>query len=159
MNTQVSPKQVAQYYLNRTYFDGELISPLKMQKMVYYAYVWNLVKNKNKLFDEKIEAWPAGPVIPSLYHDLKKYEASPIGKEFCDIDVAKFRKNTDHNVLNILDEVYEKYISLSAFELVELTHSELPWKNARKGLSETDQGSKHIISEADIFKAYSPIHG
>ena len=49
----IIPSDVAKYFLYRAIQDGELVSPLKMQKLLYYAYSWTLVKNKKKLFDLK----------------------------------------------------------------------------------------------------------
>ncbi|MDA8026522.1 MAG: DUF4065 domain-containing protein, partial [Actinomycetota bacterium] len=43
------------------------IDAYKLQKLTYYSQAWNLVINNEKLFDNKIEAWAAGPVCPDLY--------------------------------------------------------------------------------------------
>jgi hypothetical protein len=39
----------------------------KLQKLVYYSQVWSLVWNERPLFNERIEAWANGPVVPDLY--------------------------------------------------------------------------------------------
>jgi uncharacterized phage-associated protein len=141
---------VAHYFLQRTIDDGELISPLKMQKLVYYAYVWVLVKLRIKLFDESMQAWPNGPVVPSLYHLLKGCGSSPIDVEL----LNEYKDEFSVDVLGVIDDVYNKYQTFTAFELVGLTHSETPWKNAREGLSATDMSSNEI-SDEDIVKFYS----
>ncbi|KKQ36482.1 MAG: hypothetical protein US54_C0066G0006 [Candidatus Roizmanbacteria bacterium GW2011_GWA2_37_7] len=137
--------------------DGDLVSPLKMQKLVYYGYVWTLVKNKKRLFNEKIEAWPSGPVIPSLYRELKGYGSAPIDESFLSVKneqeletlFSKFPKEFK----TTLDEVYENYMTKTAFELVTLTHSEKPWLEARDGLPAT-QTSNNAISDDAIIKQY-----
>lgn len=157
-SNQIMPSDVARYMLFRAHEDGELVSPLKMQKIVYYAYVWTLVKNKKKLFEEPIEAWPNGPVIPSLYQNLKKYGSSPIGDEFIGINsqddldllVSKFPRE----VKTTLDEVYEEYSPKSAFELVVSTHGEKPWIEAREGLESTEK-SNNPISDNTILEQYA----
>lgn len=60
----ITPKDVARYFLYRAYDDGEWVTPLKMQKLVYFAYVWTLLMTGKKLFNEEIQAWPNGPVVP-----------------------------------------------------------------------------------------------
>ena len=35
----ISPSNVAKYFLYKSMQDGDLVSPLKMQKLVYYGYV------------------------------------------------------------------------------------------------------------------------
>lgn len=146
---------VAKHYLVRTNFDGDLISPLKMQKLVYYAYAWSLVKGDTKLFDEKLEAWPNGPVFPNLYHELKGFGASPISTDIINDEGAVEKKISDlpEKIRQIIDYVYDKYSALTAFELVTLTHNESPWRNARKGLEPTDTVSNQIKDE-DILKEY-----
>lgn len=149
--TEITPSDVAKYFLYRSMQDGELVSPLKMQKLVYYAYSWNLVKNGEKLFQEPIEAWPNGPVVPSLYRQLKKYGSAPIGEDFLgtstqeevDALMGKFKGN----VGTTIDMVYQEYMTKTAFELVMSTHSEKPWIEARKGLSATERSNSPITDE------------
>jgi len=147
----VTPTDVAKYFLARSNQDGDLISPLKMQKLVYYAYVWTLVRKNKKLFGENIEAWPSGPVVPSLYKDLKKYGSSPIDVRYLGITNESeldsiFSKFPD-DVKPVLDKVYEDYITKSAFELVAMTHSEKPWREAREGLNPTDSSNNPILDK------------
>lgn len=150
----LTPNDIAKYFLLKTEQDGELISPLKMQKLVYYAYAWHLVKTKEKLFSDQIEAWANGPVVPSLYVELKKFgsSTSPIDLEnFVDINtevgaanfVSKIPPATKAN----LDEVYERYQTMTAFELVVLTHDEKPWAEARKGLEPGEKSSNPILDQ------------
>lgn len=153
----LSASDVAKYFLYRAVHDGELISPLKMQKLVYYGYVWTLVKNQKKLFIERIEAWPNGPVVPSLYKELKKYGASPIEESYLGIfnkeGATKLENKFSLEIKSVLDEVYEKYVTKTAFELVVLTHSEKPWIKAREGLSSTEP-SNEPISDDLIIQEY-----
>ena len=57
--------------------ERDLISNLKLQKLLYYCYGFSLVLLKKKLFnDDKIKAWPLGPVCPKVYNKYKKYESN-----------------------------------------------------------------------------------
>lgn len=152
----ISASDVAKYYLNRSTFDGEVVTPLKMQKLIYYAYVWTLLQNGQKLFDEKIEAWPLGPVVPSLYQELSKYGSAPISSDFIgsEEEIKKIESKFPDEVKKTLDKVYEKYMTKTAFELVQLVHEEKPWVNARNGLTAGEPSDKPIKDE-DIIKAYS----
>ena len=47
---------------------GELMSNLKLQKMLYYEQGFHLAKFNTPLFDEEIEAWMYGPVVPAVYN-------------------------------------------------------------------------------------------
>jgi uncharacterized phage-associated protein len=158
-NNAITPQDIAAYFLMRSAFDGDLITPLKMQKLVYYAYAWTLAIEHTRLFQDKFQAWPNGPVIPDLYQQLKRYGASPIAIDFAGVGNESVQKQLMDKipvaVRDVLDEVYETYMPLTAFELVSLTHNELPWKNARKDVAPTERSDNYITDE-DILKQYIP---
>ena len=52
-----------------------------------------------------------------------------------------------HAVKEHLKEVLNAYGHLSAFQLEQITHGELPWKNARKGLAPDEASRNHISAE------------
>lgn len=152
-----NPKDIARYILYRFVFDGDTITNLKMQKVLYYVYAWHLVLHKERCFEEKFQAWPIGPVLYSIYKDLKRFGFQPIDASFSGIkdekDLEKLKDAIGSKLLAIIDNVYKAYGVKSSFELVSLTHNESPWKNARKGLDVT-QKSENEISDEDIIKCY-----
>lgn len=144
----ISPSDIAKYFLLRTQEDGELVSPLKMQKMVYFAYVLYLLKKKGKekLFSDKIEAWSNGPVIPALYKDLKKYGSSPINADkYVNVSLNYFAENYPSDILETLDETYERCASLTAFELTAASHQQKAWLEARRGLAPGEPSNSPIL--------------
>lgn len=156
-NNSLQPKDIAAYFLRRANDDGDLISPLKMQKLVYYAYSWVYTLNgKVKLFDEAIEAWPNGPVAPTLYRALSGYGSSPIDEKFLKTADVKEDLGLSDEIMKTLNDVYQTYMPMSAFELVTLTHNESPWVNARKGLSPTTS-SKNKLADTDIYSYFSSL--
>jgi uncharacterized phage-associated protein len=56
MSTPVKAIDVAKYFLNWANNKGDLITNLKMQKLLYYAQAWYLVNFKKPLFSDPIEA-------------------------------------------------------------------------------------------------------
>lgn len=54
------------------------IDPMKLQKLVYYAHAWHLALYGTPLIRDDIEAWPHGPVVPSLYAEFKDFRSNPI---------------------------------------------------------------------------------
>ncbi|MBI2024961.1 MAG: SocA family protein [Candidatus Harrisonbacteria bacterium] len=141
---QVNALVVAQYFLKRAQDEGEKITNKKLQKLVYYAQVWSLVINKERLFRESIEAWVHGPAIPSLYRRFKGFESNPITTDLSDIDFSFSKKQSE-----LLDDVWEVYGKYDAEYLEALTHSELPWREAREGLTAAEPSSRKI----DLNKA------
>lgn len=120
----LSAKDVAEYFLTLGDDDSQdLISNLKMQKLVYYAQGVYLAFYDKPLFSESIEAWTHGPVVPDLYHEYKIYgdQAIPVP------DFVDFKKY-NAAVRATLDEVYKVFGQFSAWKLRSMTHEEPPWK-------------------------------
>jgi len=115
---------VARYFLTlMSEENGDLISNLKLQKLVYYAQGSSLALLKRPLFPEPIEAWLHGPVVPVLYDEYKKYDSGPIPRPQ---DVYFERYDEESQAL--LNEVYSVFGQYSAWKLANMTHEEAPWK-------------------------------
>lgn len=128
----------------------------KLQKLVYYAYVWyialyneNVDDINNKLFnDGHFEAWVHGPVCPELYHKysdnygvVKKYNGVLNGK--ISGELQKF-----------LEMIYKTFGKYTGDDLESMTHQEAPWINARGNLLPAE-ASNNIISTKDMFTYYN----
>lgn len=103
------------------------------------------------LIKDTFQAWVHGPVIPRIYEQFKKcgYNALPSIKEIN-------KDNYEKSVISILEMVWTVYGKYGAKYLEELTHSEEPWRLARKGLKE-DNSSNAEIKNEDILKYYCEI--
>ncbi|MEM1239463.1 MAG: type II toxin-antitoxin system antitoxin SocA domain-containing protein [Cyanobacteria bacterium P01_H01_bin.26] len=119
-----SALDIANYYLCQTDEDaGDLISNLKLQKLLYYAQGFHLAINDSHLFPEDIKAWEHGPVVPDVYHRFKHHGSSAILAPE-DMDFSIF----DPETTELLDEVYRVYGQFSAWKLRNMTHGESPWQ-------------------------------
>jgi len=117
------------------------MTTMKLQKLVYYAQAWSLVWDEKRLFANKIEAWANGPVVPSLYRlhkGLFRVRRFSLG------DGRKIRNSAKETI----DAVLAYYGGRSSQWLSNLTHSEKPWKDARRGLSPSQRGSREITPAA-----------
>ena len=116
----------AKYFLAQASEDaGDLISNLKLQKLVYYAQGFHLALYDEPLFPEVIEAWTHGPVVPDLYRYYKKYGAGAIPcPESIDFSIY------DEESKSLLDEVYCVFGQFAAWKLRKMTQEEYPWKLA-----------------------------
>lgn len=143
----VSVFDVAKYMLEK---QGALTT-IKLQKLVYYAQAWSLVWDEKALFPESIEAWKLGPVVPALYQKHKgTYEVT--AANFPEGDSTKLTATQRETI----DEVLKAYGDKPAQWLVDLSHSEDPWKKARKGVPDW-MGFDGEISIADIAEYYSSL--
>ena len=125
----LSCNDVAKYFIAQVDEDaGDLISNLKLQKLVYYAQGINLALSGHPLFPEALEAWIHGPVVPILFHNYESYEQGAIPPPR-DMDFSIY----DTQTRELLDEVYTVFGQFSAWKLYKMTHEELPWKNTPVG--------------------------
>jgi len=104
----------------------ELISHLKLQKLIYFCQGYSFAFFNKPLFTETIEAWTHGPVCPKLYHMLKSYGSLPITAP---IDPDKISLNDSEKQL--VRMVYDNYGQYSAMGLRKITHKEGPCKDTQ----------------------------
>lgn len=106
---------------------GDNITHLKLQKLLYYAQAWSLVLLDKPIFEDEIQAWTHGPVIPTVYSFYAGYPYNnlPIPEE-CPSITKEYEE--------VLEEVMKTYGIYEAKYLEKLTHQELPWQEARRNL-------------------------
>lgn len=150
-------KTIAEYFLLLASHEGEAITPLKMQKLIYFAHGWNLAIHGRPLVSEFVGAWPYGPVIRSIYEEYKKYgrNAIPVGAE-CRIDEGI---QGDTQTVTLLNKVWEVYRHFTAYQLSDMTHAEgTPWQKANASNSSIiphDEIKAHFIEQARVKKMQS----
>ena len=66
--------------------DGENISNLKLQKLLYYAQGTSLSILGRPLFADPIINWQHGPVVSTVYHQYKSHGKSPLPASYIEPD-------------------------------------------------------------------------
>lgn len=117
--------------------DGELVSNLKLQKLLYYMQGFHLAVFNTPLFEEEIEAWMYGPVVPCVYNEYARFGRGGIEiPEEEPIQLSKKEEDLFYDVMKI----YGEY---SAIGLMNLTHKAGPWKHMIPGPG-------HVISHRKL---------
>ncbi|MXF07407.1 Panacea domain-containing protein [Escherichia coli] len=128
---------------------GDVMTPLKLQKLVFYADAWYMALNDDReLIPNQFEAWVCGPVIRELYNRFADYKWRVIDEEIK-------RPELPEDVVNHLDETYKVFGGFSAYELEQLTHQEKPWLLAREGVPEGEP-CRNLIDKkvtADFYRS------
>lgn len=126
---------VADYFRSRVDYEaGDNITPLKLQKLCYYAQAWHATWNQGeRLFEEHFEHWEHGPANHALYAKYRDYKWQPIDPS----DLAECNPVETFTLQQVesLEEVWEAYGDYTAKRLENLTHQEDPWQNT--SLNET----------------------
>lgn len=136
---------VANWLIKKIAESGDLVTNLKIQKLLYYSEAWSQVINDKELIDGEFQAWTHGPAVPEVYHKFKSSGSNPlpIPDEF-------IKLSPDEE--NILNQVLDSYGQLPEKTLENMIHSEDPWVHARDGYDPEEYCEK-IIKKEEI-KSY-----
>jgi uncharacterized phage-associated protein len=119
---------VAAYLIQKAHDDNvQDMTPLKLQKLLYFAQGWYLAIHKVPLFKDRIFAWEYGPVIDSVY---QRYKNGPVANITPDMSLGNAKNITDSRAKKVLNEMWKRYGKETAFALVGMTHVSKPWKDA-----------------------------
>ncbi|MED4022003.1 Panacea domain-containing protein [Priestia aryabhattai] len=122
-------KHVAEFFISlskeRTHY---AITPLKLQKLLYYAQAFHLRDKKKTLFPEAIEAWKHGPVVPEIYRLYREYGYFTIPhSQFINEQLFTQQPKLVDCEIETIEKVWEDFGRLDGKFLEELTHQEDPW--------------------------------
>lgn len=150
---------VARYIINYSNNREYGISNLKLQKLLYFVQAEFLAfsDEKTPCFDEEIEAWGFGPVVPCVYQEYKQFGSAsiPTIEEYYEMsddwEMVK-RKFTDSCILNnhknLIDEIVDGFSEYSATALVNITHQQKPWSDVY------EEGMNQIITKNSIRRYF-----
>lgn len=146
--TNSSKMDVAiKYLLNQC----EDITPLALQKALYYIQGFYYAFCHIFLFTEECEAWVHGPVYREIYFRYRDYHFDPIAGN----------KSYDDSVLTVsekavFDSVINNLCCYSGKILEQFTYNETPWLDARGDLPLASP-SERIISRDSIGAYFTAV--
>lgn len=105
------------------------LCPLRLQKLLYYCQGWGLALLGRPLFRQPLCAWKHGPVVCDVYSLFK-------GRSDCvrPDQIPSTGEVIDRTSASLVGVVWREYSRYTPRELVEMTHREPAWKQARGGL-------------------------
>ena len=138
------------------------ISPLKLQKGLYFLFAYYTQFYGNKLemadgsseqdfseypkylFDEDFEAWRYGPVIKEVYFKNREGDYTDNYTE------SIFESEQGHEIKLFIDDLLEDLMTTSDFNLVDRSHEDQSWVEAYAA-----GGGSGIITKESIALDYS----
>lgn len=136
VNTQV----VANTFLYRAFKENIPITPMKLQKLIYFFYREYAKKNNVPLFNEPFETWKYGPVLPSVYYEFQSYGDKPISSFARDAQGKVQILDLDHNsdLMSCFCKIWNRYKLYSGPDLSNITHRlGTAWSKAKKQKNST----------------------
>lgn len=147
LNKESKINRVINYILNRC---GD-ITPLALQKSLYYVQGFYYAFNNKFLFEEDCQAWAHGPVYPEVYFKYKHYKFDSIESK---IEVSDTIFTSSE--LIIIENVIKHFCCYSGKVLEKFTHSEYPWLQTRGEIPEL-KSSTEIIKKEYIGKYFKDV--
>ena len=115
-------KDIAILIINWCAHYGISVSNLKLQKLLYFLQgEYSRIANSRFIRDD-FYAWQLGPVIPSVYIRYAMYSSAPIPS------TSNAAINISPEEALIVDSILRKYAKKTAWNLVEISHEQDPWR-------------------------------
>ena len=157
--------ELAKYirYLYGKLHDHRAISPIKLQKSLYFLFAFwgGMIKKSSEkadfveydcseyspyLFENEFEAWVYGPVLPEVYRDYKD-NPEDVPQEYKEnlFDNDLFLKET-------IDSILTDIFNVADFKLVSISHEDECWKSH---FDISDVVHENSIPRFEIIDEYS----
>ncbi len=128
----------------------EDITPLALQKILYYIQGFSTYFFDRPIFNDNAEAWVHGPVYREIYDRFSYYRYNPISKN--EFESYNEIDSLNDKEINLIDSVINNFGVYSGKTLEKMTHTTIPWEEGRKELSEEEYSSN--IIDIDTMKDY-----
>lgn len=153
MKAPYNALDVANYIVSQAVDRQNPVTPLKLQKLLYYVVAKYLQEQNELLIKEPIHKWQYGPVVESVYHAFKPHGSALINKPYAYLsEESQFEPNQDgkieHFILHFTDTkakyneldnnpkfkeivnlVLDALLDKAPFALVEKTYQEHAWSD------------------------------
>ena len=155
-------RAVANFVLDQVEASGGSVTPLALQKIVYFCHVWSLIELRRPLIRHNFEAWEHGPVLQYLYWEFKRFGANPIHGRAQRLNphsgaAEQVPYAFDQETVALLNRVVGFYGRLPAGTLVELTHAtDGPWHKVWHQGGSINPGMKIDNRDIEHFYARPP---
>lgn len=129
----ITSVMVANNFIMRALNEKISLTPMKLQKLIYFLYKDYLKATDERLFTDQFEAWQYGPVLTSVYDEFKGFGANSITRFARDSlgDVYTALEEGDFKIC--FERIWERYKYCSGWELSKMTHADgTAWSEAIK---------------------------
>lgn len=131
------------------------VTPLALQKILYYIQGMHMVQFGAELFEEDCEAWAHGPVYRRVYEAFRSFKYNPIDDTRFAVVQNRFSELPDHEK-RVIDLVVSTFGMYSGKTLERITHKETPWVEAR-GNCLPEEHSDQVISKEAIKRYFTKV--
>ena len=127
------------------------VTPLTLQKLLYYIQGNYAAIYDKPLFDAPCEAWVHGPVYRNVYNLFRDFKYNPIDDDRF-VPLKESALPFTPEAKEVVDRVLDTFGMYSGKVLESITHKETPWLDARKGFLPDE--TSHAEISLDAMKSY-----
>jgi uncharacterized phage-associated protein len=137
--------------------DEIAVTPMKLQKLLYFCHADYLCMFKKPLVHQDFEAWDFGPVEPSVFVEFRESSRTPIKSRALQFDPVTGRRalamlDLCPDDLRVIRSLFDFYKLASATALSDMSHNhEGPWFVARRLFSEGRNADRRMPAKL-IFR-------
>ena len=114
---------------------GETLDEMKLHKLLYFIQRESFAILGKPAFNGDFKGWKYGPVSTDVRHN------------FFEGEITEPTNEISLEIQYIANNVILHYGSLASWKLSELSHKEISWQNARKGLALNENGNASLKLE------------
>lgn len=124
------------------------LNGIRLQKVLYLCYLYNLIINKNELFSDDFEAWFKGPVVSNIYNVF-----SVTGRDLLPVPMSNSDDKLKNEQVDLINYVVDSTIDLSLNDLIDFSRiSNGPWKIV---FNDNSDSQLFPIIENKLLKEYA----
>jgi uncharacterized phage-associated protein len=126
----INSLSVANVILDEAEQQGISVTPMQLQKLVYFTNGWHMeIYDGKSLVSDNFEAWQFGPVMPVIYHEFKRFGSRPVnGRALNPFEGKPWSAKLSAQQISLVREIVRMYGKLSGPRMSHLTHkSDTPW--------------------------------
>lgn len=122
---------IAKKLLELSKKEGSSMGTMKLLKLTYITHGWYLCFRDKPLFENDVQAWKYGPVIPELYHVIKRFGVGNVDLDLIELYSENELDENDAEFIKIIFNAYKKFTGL---QLSSKTHEiGTPWEKVYDG--------------------------
>lgn len=143
----ISATRVANILLDEAQRYGRTITPLQVLKQVYISHGMVLGRHGEPLIPDRIQAWQYGPVVSTLYGNLKQFGSGPVVGR---LPLSIFDNGEPSDAeRGTIQGVYATYGDFSGPALSNLTHRPgSPWSQVWR------PGVQNLVIPNDLIQRH-----
>lgn len=134
----VSVQALCNTIIKKSFDENVTVSPMKLQKLVYFIYRNYLQETSRPLFAESFQAWKYGPVLESIYDEFKSFKSNRITRfaKTASGDVYVINEISEPELCSVINSVWDKYKNYDGIALSQITHKKGgAWRKAFENYS------------------------